>query len=95
MRGALKKLGLEQSHAGPCLFRKVSGGDAELIVVLIVHVNDLLITSNGPEAMDHFIAELGSTFKVQNLRKASIYMRVSQQAQQGGGGAQDRPKTSV
>ena len=68
----LKTSGFEQSHADPCLFRKFVAGKMEAI--LVVHVDDLLVLTVTKEAMEIFVGELRSMFKIKYLGEASYYM---------------------
>ncbi|CAM9772712.1 unnamed protein product [Ascophyllum nodosum] len=68
----LKTLGLEQTRADPCLFHMFDVGKMEAI--LVVHVDDLLALTVTKEAMETFVGELCSTFKIKGVGEASYYM---------------------
>ena len=46
----LEELGLEQSLSGPCVFRKVFYGEAEVIAV--IHADDILVATKGADSME-------------------------------------------
>ena len=52
----LLKIGVEQSKADPCVFRKVVDGEVTLIVC--VHVDDLPVTAKDKETFGVFYAQL-------------------------------------
>ena len=68
----LKTLGFEQSRVDPCVFRKFVAGKME--VILVVHLDDLLALTVTKEAMEIFVGQLHSTFKIKDLGEASYYM---------------------
>lgn len=72
MTDDLKKLGFEQSHADPCVFRKDVDEQAE--VVAVIHVDDILVASKWSGNIDQFVADLRSRFKIKDLGKATCYM---------------------
>ena len=53
-------IGFEQAKAGPCMFRKVVDGEAEMVVVVLV--DDILAHAKDQATMDRFAAELGQKF---------------------------------
>ena len=65
-------IGLEQSKADPCLFRKVV--DRELDMVVVVHVDDLLIHAKDQAMMERFAAELRKKIKLKGMGDAKYYM---------------------
>jgi len=72
MTGDLKEMGFEQSHADPCVFRKVV--DKEAVVVVVIHVDDLLVSSRTKEDEEEFVAELHKRFKMKDMGEAEFYM---------------------
>ena len=61
----LQKIGMEQSKADPCVFRKVVGGEITLIVC--VHVDDLAVTAKNKETFDALYAQLKEEFPVSDM----------------------------
>ena len=55
------------------MFRKVVGGEAEMVVV--VHVDEILAYAKDQATMDRFAAGLGQKFKLKNMSDAGYYMR--------------------
>ena len=68
----LKTLRFEHSRADPFVFRKFIAGKMEAI--LMVQVDDLLALTVTRKAMETFVGEVRSTFKVKDLGEASYYM---------------------
>jgi hypothetical protein len=65
MSNVMKKLGMKQSLTDPCVFFK-HGDNGELILILVVHVDDTLIT--GPEDEVHkFMDEFEKHLKIERL----------------------------
>ena len=54
------------------MFRKFVAGKME--ATLVVHVDDLLALTVTKEAMETFVGELRSTFKIKDLGEGSYYM---------------------
>ena len=71
-RALLQKIGMEQSKADPCVFRKVVDGEITLIVC--VHVDDLAVTGKDKEAFDAFYAQLKGGFSVIDMEDLSWYL---------------------
>ena len=65
-------IGFKQAKADPCVFRKVVGGEAEMVVV--VHVDDILVHAKNQATMDRFAAEIGPKFKLKNMGDVGYYM---------------------
>ena len=71
-------VGLEQSKAGLCVFRKVTDKYAEKGVV--VHVDDILAhVKEQATMMERFAAELGRKFKFKDMSDAKYYTVVTSQ----------------
>ena len=73
-RVLLQQIGMEQSKADPCVFRKVV--DGEVTPIVCVHVDDLLIavTAKGKETFDGFYAQLKEEFPVNEMGDLSWYL---------------------
>ena len=65
-------IGFEQAKAGPCVFRKVVEGEAEMVVV--VHVDDIFAYAKDQATMDRFATELEQKFKLKDMGDAGYYM---------------------
>ena len=68
----LQKIGMEQSKAGPHVFRKVVDGEVALIVC--VHVDDLAVTAKEKYTCDAFYAQLKEEFSVHDMGDLSWYL---------------------
>ena len=51
----LQKIGMEQSKADPCVFRKVV--DREVTLIVCVHFDDLAVTAKGKDTFNAFYAQ--------------------------------------
>ena len=71
-RVLLQKVGMEQSEADPCVFRKVVDGEVALIVC--VHVDDLAVTAKEKYTCDAFYAQLKEEFSVHDMGDLSWYL---------------------
>ena len=71
-RVLLQKIGMKQSKAGPCVFRKVVDGEVTLIVY--VHVDDLAVTAKGKETFDDFHAQLKEEFPISDMGDLSRFL---------------------
>ena len=72
-RVLLQKIGMEQSKADLCVFRKVVDGEITLIVC--VHVDDLAVTAKERETFDTFYAQqLKDEFPVNGMDDLSWYL---------------------
>ena len=65
LRDGRTVIGLEQSEADPCVFRKFDDGEVEMMVV--VHVIDILAHAKNKATIEKFAAELGEKFKVKSM----------------------------
>ena len=61
----------EHSKADACVFRIVHDEEAEMVVV--VHVDDILTHANDQATMERFAAELGRTFKSEDMDYTSFF----------------------
>ena len=68
----LQKIGMEQSKADPCVFRKVVDGEASLIVC--VHFDDLTVTAKGRGTFYIFYAQLKDEFPVNDMGELSWFL---------------------
>ena len=68
-------IGFEQAKADPCVFRKVVGGEAEMVVV--VHVDNILAHAKDQATMDRFAAEHGQKFKLKDMGDAGYYCHIT------------------
>ena len=71
-RVLLQKIGMEQSKADPCVFRKVV--DREVTLIVCVHVDDLAVTARNKETLDAFYAQLKEEFPVSDMGDLSWYL---------------------
>ena len=68
----VQKIGLEQSKAAPCVFRKVVDGEVTLIVC--VNVDDLAVTAKNKNTFDDIYAQLKYKFSVNDMGDLSWYL---------------------
>lgn len=64
----IKAKGFEQSHADPCLFRKIVDGEA--VAVIVVYVDHLLISAKGSAEKDELLVDLAEDNKLKNMGEA-------------------------
>ena len=86
-RVLLQKIGMEQSKAGPCVFRTVVDGEVTLIVC--VHVDDLAVTAKSKETFDAFYAQLKEEFLVNDMGDLSWYLGCAFERDRMEGGSED------
>ena len=67
----LQKIGMDQSKADSCVFRKVVDGEVTLIAC--VHVDDLAVTAKDKETFDAFYAQFKEEFPVSDMGDLSWY----------------------
>ena len=68
----LQKIGMEQSKADPCVFRRVVDGEVTLTVC--VHFDDLAVAAKGKDTIDAFYAQLKDEFPVSKMGDLSWYL---------------------
>ncbi|GIL72143.1 hypothetical protein Vretifemale_2470, partial [Volvox reticuliferus] len=68
---ALDKLGFKSSQADPALFIKK---DENGIVYLLVHVDDIVTTSDDVELIKKVKAAVGEAFKIRDLGEAKVFL---------------------
>ena len=68
----LESMGFEESPAIPCLLRQVV--DDEAVMTIVIHMDDLLITTKTKERIDESVKVLGSRVKITNLGETKYYM---------------------
>ena len=64
-RVLLQKVGMDQSKADPCVFRKVV--DGEVTLILYVHADDLAVTAKDKDTFGAFCAQLKEEFPVNDM----------------------------
>ncbi|VVA32593.1 Hypothetical predicted protein, partial [Prunus dulcis] len=62
--GFLPALGFKMSHSDPSLFVKYSDS---AIVVLLLYVDDIILTGSNPQVIQEVIIELGSVFELKDM----------------------------
>ena len=68
----LQKIGMEQSKADPCVFRKAV--DEEVTLIVCVHVDDLVVTAKDKETFHTYYAQLKEEFPVSAIGDLSWYL---------------------
>ena len=68
----IKEKGFEQSHADPCVFRRIV--DGEVVTVIVVYVDDILQASKTKEDEGRTLSDLSSCFKIKDLEEAEFYL---------------------
>ena len=58
----IKEKGFEQSHADPCVFRRIF--DGEFVTVIVVYIDDILLASKTKEDEGRTLSDLSSCFKI-------------------------------
>lgn len=69
---ALKNMGFKQSLADPCVLLWVT--EAELYILRVVQVDDLMVASNDKEPVQDFKVTLATKLSVEDLGKLTYYM---------------------
>ena len=69
---AMTAIGLKQSEADPCVFRKIIDKEAKMVDVM--HVNDILAHAKDQATMERFAAELGRRTKLKDMGDAKYYV---------------------
>lgn len=70
----LYKAGLKNDQTEPCLFYII---DAELILILIFYVDDILIAGNNQMKMNEIINELQNAFEITNLGEPVEFLGIT------------------
>ena len=68
----IKEKGFEQSHADPCVFRRIV--DGEVVTVIVVYVDDIMLASKTKEDEGRTLSDLSSCFKMKDLGEAEFYL---------------------
>ena len=68
----IKKKGFEQSHADPCVFRRIV--DGEVVTVIVVYADDILLASKTKEDEGRTLSDPSSCFKIKDLGEAEFYL---------------------
>ncbi|CAN0335182.1 unnamed protein product, partial [Ascophyllum nodosum] len=68
----IKEKGFEQSHADPCVFRRIV--DGEVVIVIVVYVDDILLASKTKGDGGRTLSDLSSCFKIKDLGEAEFYL---------------------
>ena len=66
-----KGKGFEQSHADPCVFRRIA--DGKIVTVIVVYADDILLASTTKEEEGRTLSDLSSCFKIKDL-EAEFYL---------------------
>ena len=61
-KDGIKEKDFEQSHADPCVFRRIV--DDEVVTVIVIHVDDILLASKTKEDEGRTLSDLSSCFKL-------------------------------
>ncbi|CAN0097000.1 unnamed protein product [Ascophyllum nodosum] len=68
----IKEKGVEQSHADPCVFRRIV--DGEVVTVIVFYVDDILLASKTKDDEGRTLSDLSSCFKIKGLGEAEFYL---------------------
>ena len=68
----IKEKGSEQSHADPCMFRRIV--DGEVVTVMVVYVDDILMARKTKKDEGRTLSDLSSYFKINDLGEAEFYL---------------------
>ncbi|CAL9006084.1 unnamed protein product [Prunus brigantina] len=69
--GFLPALGFKMSHNDPSLFVKYSDS---AIVVLLLYVDDIILTGSNPQVIQEVITELGSVFELKDMGTLTYFL---------------------
>ena len=68
----IKDKGFEQSHADPCVFRRIV--DDEVVTVIVEYVDDILLASKTKKHEGRTLSDLSSCFNIKDLGEAEFYL---------------------
>ena len=68
----IQEKGFKQSHADPCVFRRIV--DGKVVTVVVVYVDDILLASKTKEDEGRTLSDLNSCFKIKDLGEAKFYL---------------------
>ena len=68
----IKEKGFEQSHAEPCVFRRIV--DGKVVTVIVIYVDDILLARKIKEDEGRTLSDLSSCFKIEDLGEAEFYL---------------------
>ena len=68
----LQEIGIEQSKADPCVFRRVVNGEVDIIVC--ADVDDLAVVAKNKYTFDAFYVQLKEEFSVNDVGYLSWYL---------------------
>ncbi|CAL2254016.1 unnamed protein product [Prunus armeniaca] len=69
--GYLPSLGFKMSHSDPSLFVKISDS---AIVVLLLYVDDIILTGSNSQVIEEVITDLGSVFDLKDLGPLTFFL---------------------
>ena len=68
----IKEKDFEQSHADPCVFRRIV--DGKIVTVIVVYVDDMLLASKTKEYGGRTLSDLSLCFKILDLGETKFYL---------------------
>ncbi|KAJ0522439.1 putative RNA-directed DNA polymerase [Helianthus annuus] len=74
LSSALLALGFKGSNTDPSLFVYCA---SDTVLYMLVYVDDIILTGNKPEAIDHVVRRLGSTFDIKDMGPLSYFLGIS------------------
>ncbi|CAN0414415.1 unnamed protein product, partial [Ascophyllum nodosum] len=66
------KKDFEQSHADPCVFRRIV--DGKVVAVIVVYVDNILLASKTKEGGGRALSDLSLCFKIKDLGETKFYL---------------------
>ncbi|CAL9005159.1 unnamed protein product [Prunus brigantina] len=69
--GYLPALGFKSSHSDPSLFVKHEGSD---IVILLLYVDDIILTGSSPQLVQTVIDDLGAVFDMKDMGRLAYFL---------------------
>lgn len=71
--GYLPAIGFQSSHSYPSLFVKHDGRN---IVVLLLYVDDIILTGSNDEMVQHVINDMSSVFEMKDISRLTYFLRL-------------------
>ena len=68
----IKEKGFEESHADPCVFRRIV--DGKVVTFIVVYVDDILLASKTEKDKRRTFSDLSLCFKIEDLDEAGFYL---------------------
>lgn len=90
--GFLKSLGMKQTTADPCLYVKK---EAEEMIMIVVYVDDLLISSGSVTLLDQTKRSLGKEFDIRDLGEVSNILGINVKREDATGGIEMSQRTYI